>query len=59
MRIFCTAKDSKCENLLHCKRFSHFESFAVQKILTAKDSHIFPTKNNSGFDNLIGIYLTS
>ena len=26
---------------------------------TAKDSHIFPTKNNSAFDNLVGIYLTS
>ena len=24
----------------------------------AKDSHIFPTKNNSGFDNVVGIYLT-
>ena len=26
---------------------------------TAKDSHIFPTKNNSVFDNLVDIYLTS
>ena len=25
----------------------------------AKDFHIFPTKNNSGFDNVVGIYLTS
>ena len=24
-----------------------------------KDSHIFPTKNNSIFDNVVGIYLTS
>ena len=26
---------------------------------SAKDSHIFPTKNNSVFDNVVGIYLTS
>ena len=26
---------------------------------TAKDSHIFPTKNNNVFDNLVGVYLTS
>ena len=25
---------------------------------TAKDSHIFPTKNNSVFDTVVGIYLT-
>ena len=24
----------------------------------AKDSHIFPTKNNWVFDNVVGIYLT-
>ena len=24
----------------------------------AKDSHIFPTKNNSVFDNVVSIYLT-
>ena len=42
----------KCENLLHCKRFSHFS--ALQKILT-----FFPTKNNSVFDDIVGIYLTS
>ena len=27
--------------------------------MSAKDSHIFPTKNNSVFDNLVGTYLTS
>ena len=26
---------------------------------TAKDSHIFSTKNNSGFDNIVSIYLTN
>ena len=29
----------------------------VRIFCNAKDSHIFPTKNNSGFDNVIGIYL--
>ena len=31
----------------------------VRIFCNAKDSHIFPTKNNSVFDNLVGIYLTS
>ena len=26
---------------------------------SANDSHIFPPKNNSAFDNLVGIYLTN
>ena len=30
----------------------------VRIFCTAKDSHIFSTKNNSGFDNVVGIYLT-
>ena len=28
-------------------------------VCTAKDSHIFPTTNNSVFDNLVRVYLTS
>ena len=35
---------------IHC--YFLFEKYA-------KDSHIFPTKNNSVFDNLVSIYLTS
>ena len=31
----------------------------VRIFCNAKDSHIFPTKNNSVFDNVVGIYLTS
>ena len=31
----------------------------VRIFCSAKDSHIFPTKNNSAFDSLVGIYLTS
>ena len=31
----------------------------VRIFCPAKDSHLFSTKNNSGFDNLVGIYLTS
>ena len=30
----------------------------VRIFCTAKDSHIFSTKNSSGFDNVVGIYLT-
>ena len=31
----------------------------VRIFCSAKDSHIFPTKNNGVFDNVVGIYLTS
>ena len=31
----------------------------VRIFCSAKYSHVFPTKNNSVFDNLVGIYLTS
>ena len=47
LQIHCYFLLEKCENLLHIFPTS------------AKDSHIFPTKNNSVFDNLVGIYLTS
>ena len=30
----------------------------VRIFCSAKDSHIFPTKNNSVFHNVVGIYLT-
>ena len=30
-----------------------------EKILIVKDSHIFSTKNNSAFDNVVGISLMS
>ena len=30
----------------------------VRIFCIAKDSHIFTTKNNSVFDNVVGIYLT-
>ena len=30
----------------------------VRIFCTAKDSHIFSTKNNSGFDNVVGMYFT-
>ena len=45
LQIHCYFLLEKCENLLQF----------------AKDSHIFPTKNNSVhvFDNLDGIYLQS
>ena len=42
LQIHCYFLLEKCENHLHCKRFSHFYN-----------------KNNSGFDNVVGIYLTS
>ena len=32
--------------------------FLFEKCENAKDSHIFKTKNNSVFDNVVGIYLT-
>ena len=31
----------------------------VKIFCSVKESHIFPTKNKSVFDNLVGIYLTS
>ena len=40
---------------IHC----YFLLKNVRIFCSAKDSHIFPTKNNSVFDNLAGIYLTS
>ena len=43
LQIHCYFLLEKCENLLQCN---------------AKDSHIFPTKNNSVFDHVVCIYLT-
>ena len=40
---------------IHC----YFLLKNVRIFCTAKDSHIFSTKNNSVFDNLVSIYLTS
>ena len=31
----------------------------VRIFCNAKDSHIFPTKNNSVFENVVGIYLNA
>ena len=38
----------------HC----YFLLEKCENLCNAKDSHIFPTKNNSVFDNVVGIYLT-
>ena len=40
-------------------RFVKYYKYTVFLLENAKDSHIFPTKNNSVFDNIVGIYLTS
>ena len=42
-KIHCYFLLEKCENLLQCKRFSHFSNKKT------KDSHIILTKNNSVF----------
>ena len=55
LQIHCHFLLKKCENPLHCKGFSHF----FNKICTAKDSHIFSTKNNSVFVTLADICLTN
>ena len=47
LQIHCSFLLKKCENPLHCKGFS------------AKDSHIFSTKNNSVFVTLADICLTN
>ena len=51
LQIHCYFLLKKCENPLHCKGFTHF--------FTAKDSHIFSTKNNSVFVTLADICLTN
>ena len=43
LQIHCYFFLEECENLLHYKRFSHF----------------FSTKNDSGFDDIVSIYLTN
>ena len=52
LQIHCHFLLKKCENPLHCKGF-------VRILCTAKDSHIFSTKNNSVFVTLADICLTN
>ena len=45
-----------------CKYYKYADIFCwknVRIFCSAKDSHIFPTKKNCVFDNVVGIYLTS
>ena len=52
LQIHCYFLLKKCENPLHCKK-------NVRILCTAKDSHIFSTKNNSVFVTLADICLTN
>ena len=52
LQIHCYFLLKKCENPLHCKGF-------VRILCTAKDSHIFSTKNNSVFVTFADICLTN
>ena len=47
---------------IKCKHYKYANIFCwknVRIFCTAKDSHIFATKNNSVFDNIVHIHLTS
>ena len=49
----------KLKNVMILQIHCYFCWKNVRIFCSAKDSYIFPTKNNSVFDNLVGIYLTS
>ena len=59
LQIHCYFLLKKCENLLQLQIHCYFLLKNVRIFCSAKDSHIFSTKNNSVFDNFVGIYLKS
>ena len=61
LQIHCYFLLKKCENPLHCKTNTllFFVEKNVRILCTAKDSHIFSTKNKSVFVTLADICLTN
>ena len=57
----CSKSTTLLVNISHeyYKYNAIFCSKNVRIFSNANDSYIFPTKNNSLFDNVVGIYLTS